>query len=247
MDQPGFCDPTNFSQYTSTAVGSTDEYEYALHGPPQGLPYHNSTEHFQGGNGGTGDPWWTSNKPYDRHAGWEENTKFYELQSYRQGSAMKAPMPPKLREAEQQRLAQLNIPRSFPDFYPTGVYTRKYGYGDYIDQPPGTLVTRPYPDKLAITAPEDQAEHFTNGQAPWYASEDPWYANNYADDIDYGNYDSKRYEPIYRAASEARTQELGALYNNGSLHSPGIETFAERLVTGSPYTEQDKKKRTLVF
>lgn len=272
MYEPGFCDPANFSQEPSLSVGSSDpyygDYEYAVSPAPQGLSY-NSVERM-------GDPWWTSNEPGQRHHGWQENTKFYELQSYGKGSTpFSAPMTPSLRKEEQQRLAQLNIPMSFMDFYPNGVYTRKYGYGDYIDQPPGSLVSRPYPDKLAEQAPEDlegNSEHFTNGQSPWYASSDPWYANNFADDIDYGTYDSKRYQPIYRAASEARTQELGALYNNGGT-GPGIETFTTAGILGNPYPSvspeaaarinrirkqenlivnasiptADKKKRTLVF
>lgn len=272
--EPGFCDPTNFSQDPSMSVGTTERFQ--------------------------SDPWWASNQPEHRHRGWEENTKFYELQSYRPDSAFAAPSPPKVRRAEEDKLAQLSIPRSYMDFYPSGVYTRKYGYGEYTDQ-------------LGYEAPEDKSirEGFTNGQAPWYVSSDPWYSTNYADNIAYGNYDSKRYQPIYRAEAEARTQELASLYNNGdialdnrkylansanlrntenfrsreyatasenSIWTKGIpanilaqipdwckgaciQRYAEQLirkqneqagqsehlVAGSPYTGQDKKKRTQGF
>jgi hypothetical protein len=177
---PSFCDPGNFSNYPSSAVGTTERFE--------------------------GGPWYASNIPGRDSRAYENNTKFYELQSGRVG---KGPPTPKVRATEQQRLAQLSIPQSFMDFYEPGVYTKKYGYGDRV-QPVNST----------------QQEKFTNGQAPWYVSDDPWYATNYADNVDYGTYESKRYQPIYRAAAEARTQELAALYNNGKpVGSGNIETF----------------------
>jgi len=199
--EPGFCDPTNFSQEPSMSVGSTERFQ---NGPER---FRNLADDPRG-SGYYGNPWWTSDQPQHRHHGWEENTKFYELQAYRPDSAFAAPSPPKVRRAEEDKLAQLSIPRSYMDFYPNGVYTRQYGYGAYTDQ-------------LGYEAPEDKStrEGFTNGQAPWYVSSDPWYSTNYADNIAYGNYDSKRYQPIYRADAEARTQELAALYNNGTIAS----------------------------
>lgn len=194
--EPGFCDPTNFSQTPSLSVGGTERFRA-------------SSESFT-----ESGPWWASNQP--QNLAWEENTRFYELQAGRQNSAFAAPSPPKVRRAEEQKLAQLNIPRSYMDFYPSGVYTRRYGYGDYIDQPEDAKFR----------------ESFT-GQAPWYASEDPWYSTNYADNIDYGTYESKRYQPIFRAASEARTQELAAMYNNGMTPGTDIAIDNRQLLTQS--------------
>lgn len=202
--EPGFCDPTNFSQMPSLSVGSTERFR-------------GTSESFRG------DPWWASNQP--QNLAWEENTRFYELQAGRQNSAFAAPLPPKVRRAEEQKLAQLNIPRSYMDFYPSGVYTRRYGYGDYIDQPEDAKFR----------------ENFS-GQAPWYASEDPWYATNYADNIDYGTYESKRYQPIFRAASEARTQELAAMYNNGMIPGADIAIDNRHLLTQSANPRSNNSK-----
>jgi hypothetical protein len=274
--EPGFCVPSNFSQKPSTSVGTSERFR-------------NTSESFKD------EPWWVSDHPEQRHQGWEENTKFYELQSQQPDSYFRL-QPPKLKREEEARLAQLNIPMSFMDFYPDGMYTRKYGYGAYI------------PSAFDLSSTPNGKDRFTNGQSPWYASSDPWYATNYADNIDYGTYDSKRYQPIYRAEAEARTQELAAMYNNGYIAldnprqlPPGYvpkpterfenkpvsvapswckgacqerylrslarkkatiaakekmknkkptkprKTLREMLMAGSPYTVEDKKKRTLDF
>lgn len=256
--EPDFCTPGNFSNNPSTRVGTTERFR--------------NTADDTRGSGYYGNPWWASDQPYHRHHGWEDNTRFYELQAGRVGMG---PPTANLRAEEQARLAQLDIPRSYLDFYPAAAYMGLDGYGPYSDMPAEQNPVRDTPPE-----PENDnlREHFSNGQEPWYVSAQPWYATNYADDVAYGTYESKRYQPIYRAAAEARTQELGALYNNGDLKSPGIETFVtaaeydlqglivpawctgacaaryrraqgkpEHLVAGTPFVGADKKKRTRVF
>lgn len=181
--EPSFCNPGNFSESPSSSVGSTERFRN-MPNDPRGSGYY-------------GNPWYASDQPGNAHHAWEDNTRFYELQAQRVG---KGPLPPKLRREEQNKLAQLNIPKSYLDYYPLGVYTKPLGYGDRVEK--------------------------YMGQPPWDLEPNAWYAENYSDTIDYGTYDSKRYMPVYRAEAEARTQELQALYNNGHPRNWGIETFA---------------------
>jgi hypothetical protein len=212
--EPDFCTPGNFSNNPSTMIGTTERFQQPLES------FRNYADDPRG-SGYYGDPWWTSDQPGNRHHGWVDNTRFYALQAERVGMG---PPTANVREEEQQRLAQLNIPASYLDFYPPGAYMRVHGYGPYTDMPADEDPV----DQLSNTSPDDMKiqENFTNGQEPWYVSQQPWYSQNYADDIAYGTYESKRYQPIYRAAAEARTQELAALYNNGTPPRPGIENFA---------------------
>ena len=223
--EPDFCNPGNFSDYPSMSVGTTERFRNTPNDPR--------------GSGYYGDPWYASDQPGYAHQAWEDNTRFYELQAQRVG---KGPLPPKLRRTEQQRLAQLNIPQSYMDFYPQGVYTKSLGFGDRI-------------------------EKYT-GQPPWDLGPEAWYADNNPDTINYGTYESKRYMPIYRSSAEARTQELQALYKNPNIETfaalteytipPGckgacIDRYKrfyqsqERFVTASPVDDRKMGDASTLF